>query len=187
MKLIVGLGNPGREYDGTRHNAGFDVLDELARRWGAELRKSWRFPVKFAEVRAGGGKVGLAKPQTFMNRSGDAVAPLVRRKGVATGDLIVIVDDVDLELGRLRVRGKGSAGGHNGLKSLIDRLGTEEFTRVRVGVGRGPADRDMVGHVLGKFAPDERATAGDAIRRAADAVEFLLEQGVEPTMNRFNG
>jgi len=136
MKMVVGLGNPGREYQHTRHNAGFDVLDELARRHGGEFRGSLRFKAETAEVRIGAVNVLLVKPTTFMNASGEAVGPLMRKRGITAVDLVVVVDDVDLELGRLRIRGKGSPGGHNGLKSIEAALGSDEYARVRVGVGR---------------------------------------------------
>ncbi|MCS6770555.1 MAG: aminoacyl-tRNA hydrolase [Kiritimatiellae bacterium] len=185
MKLIVGLGNPGREYEGTRHNVGFDVVDELARRLGLSFRKSWRFTGELAEGMLEGCALLLFKPSTFMNRSGEAVAPLVRKKGIAPADLIVAVDDVDLPLGRLRLRKSGGAGGHNGLKSLIAHLGTEAFPRVRIGIGRD-AERDTVEHVLGRFGSTERPVIEEAIRRAADAIAVALREGWDQAMNRFN-
>ena len=186
MKLIVGLGNPGRAYEKTRHNVGFDVVELLASRSGAEFRKRLMAPVQTAEARIGGGPVLLVKPLSFMNASGPPVAGLVRKKGVAPQDLVVVVDDVDLPLGKLRIRPKGSAGGHNGLKSLIAHVGSDEFVRVRVGVGR-PGEGDMVKHVLSKFAPDERDVIVEAIGRAADAVEKIVAESVEKAMNEFNG
>lgn len=187
MKLVVGLGNPGRAYTGTRHNIGFEVLDEVARRVGAEYRRSWRFPADLAEVTLAGERVLLVKPRTYMNRSGEAVAPLVRKKGVALANLLVVVDDVELECGRLRLRAGGSAGGHNGLKSLVERLGSEAFPRVRVGVGRLAAGGDLVQHVLGRFAPVEQPVMRAAVERAADAVDAVLSGGLERAQNKFNG
>jgi PTH1 family peptidyl-tRNA hydrolase len=185
MKLIIGLGNPGRAYARTRHNIGFDVLDELARRCGVEFRRSWRFPAELAETVLEGERVVLAKPRTFMNRSGEAAGPLMRKKGMTPADVIAVVDDVDLPVGRLRLRKAGSAGGHNGLKSLIEHLGADQFPRVRVGVGRDAAG-DTVNHVLGTFAPDERPVIEEAVRRAADAVAAALRDGWDRAMNEFN-
>lgn len=187
MKLVVGLGNVGRKYDHTRHNVGFAVVDELARRQGASFRRSWRFPADLAEVTLGGQAVLLVKPRTYMNRSGEAAGPLARKKGVAVGDVVAVVDDVELEAGRLRIRRGGSAGGHNGLKSLIEHLGSQEFPRVRVGVGPVPSGGDRIAFVLGTFPAAERAAMADAVARAADAVEAALADGFDRAMNQFNG
>lgn len=187
MKLVVGLGNPGRAYEGTRHNVGFDVLDGLARRVKAEFRRSWRFPADLAEATWEGERLVLIRPRTYMNASGDAVAPVARKKGVAPGDLLVLVDDVELDCGKLRLRAGGSAGGHNGLKSLIERLGSDAFPRVRVGVGRVPAGGDLVRHVLGRFAPEEKAVMAEAVDRAVDAAMTALREGLERAQNKFNG
>lgn len=199
MKLIVGLGNPGKAYEHTRHNVGFDVLDRLAGKGGVEFRKRLLAPVQTAEMRVGSESLLLVKPQAFMNRSGPPVGALVRKKGVAAGDLVVVVDDVDLPCGQLRIRARGSAGGHNGLKSVIAHVGTEDFVRVRVGVGRpaasasrkqageAGANDDMVNHVLSKFSPDEKKTIADAIERATEAVAHIVEHGVDKAMNKFNG
>ena len=188
MKMIVGLGNPGREYAHTRHNVGFDVLDELAVRVSAVLKKSWRWPVDVGDAQVGGRAMLLVKPRTFMNASGPPVAALARKKGIAPGDVLVVYDDVDLPLGQLRLRKKGSAGGHNGLKSVIASFGGDEFPRLRVGVGRPTAGRgDMVDHVLSTFAPDERETMTAALARAADTVQCAAEFGMDRAMNEFNG
>lgn len=186
MKLVIGLGNPGREYAQTRHNVGFDVVDELARRIDAKFRRSWRFPAELAEGTLEGERVWLAKPRTFMNRSGEAAGPLMRKKGVQPVDIVVVVDDVDLPAGRLRLRKAGSAGGHNGLKSMIEHLGSDQFPRVRVGIGRD-ASRDTVEHVLGRFAPDEQPMMEETVRRAADAVAAALRDGWDRAMTEFNG
>ncbi|MBW7908598.1 MAG: aminoacyl-tRNA hydrolase [Kiritimatiellae bacterium] len=186
MKVVIGLGNPGPEYARTRHNVGFDVVDHLARKMDAEFRMSSRFPAELAEGTLEGERVLLVKPQTFMNRSGEAAGPLVRKKGVSPADVFVIVDDVDLPVGRLRLRKEGSAGGHNGLKSLIEHFGTDQFPRVRIGIGR-QADRDTVQHVLGRFSPDEALVMDETMRRAAEAVAAALRSGMDRAMTEFNG
>ena len=182
MKAIVGLGNPGREYGATRHNVGFEVVNELARRWRLRL-KSWK---SVADVVVAGDRgVVLVEPRTFMNASGDAVQRVVAFHKIEPCDLLVVVDDVQLPLGRLRLRRSGSAGGHNGLKSVIQHVGPE-FPRLRVGVGRGDQSWDLADHVLAPFHPDERPIIRDAIDRAADATEEFVTGGIERAMNRFN-
>jgi len=182
LKLVVGLGNPGRKYDGTRHNVGFDVLKLLAGRHRLEWESA---PTDALIAKWRAASVLLAKPLTFMNLSGLAIGELLRFYKIDLVDLFVVVDDANLELGRLRARPSGSAGGHNGLKSIIEALGTEEFARLRVGVGRGDA-RDLADHVLAKFDPDERTEVAEAADRAADAAELFVTDGIEPVMNRFN-
>jgi PTH1 family peptidyl-tRNA hydrolase len=183
MKLIVGLGNPGRKYAGTRHNVGFDVLDLLAERERLEW-ESGPADALLARWRSEGAL--LVKPLTFMNLSGFAVGDLLRFYKADQADLLVVVDDANLELGRLRARGAGSAGGHNGLKSLIEQLGNDAFARLRVGVGRGDGRRDLANHVLAKFEPDERQVVEEAVNRAADAVTLFVSEGIGSVMNRFN-
>jgi PTH1 family peptidyl-tRNA hydrolase len=183
MKLIVGLGNPGRKYAGTRHNIGFDVLDLLAERHRLDWESA---PADAMLAKWRTASALLAKPLTFMNLSGQAVGDLLRFFKVALPDLLVVVDDVNLETGRLRARPGGSAGGHNGLKSLIGLLGTEEFARLRVGVGRGDARRDLADHVLATFDPDERTIVAETVGRAADAVELFMAEGIDAVMNRYN-
>ncbi|HMO05277.1 MAG TPA: aminoacyl-tRNA hydrolase [Kiritimatiellia bacterium] len=187
MKIIVGLGNPGREYDATPHNVGFEVVDLLAREAGVDLKKSWRFPMESGSFRRTGHEVLLVKPQTFMNRSGDAVAPLARKKGVEPSDVLVLVDDVELPLGAVRMRPKGSAGTHNGLKSMIERLGTTEFPRLRVGVGPVPPGQDRVAYVLGKYPKALRESVEQVTRKAAEAVLAWVDEGVDRAMNKYNG
>jgi peptidyl-tRNA hydrolase, PTH1 family len=182
--LVVGLGNPGPEYTNTRHNVGYMVLDELSRRHHIPIR------ALLHNARVGVGEIGsepaaLVKPLTFMNLSGRAVAPLLQRHSLLPSNLVVIYDDADLPLGKLRVRARGSAGGQGGLKSIIASLSSEEFPRIRIGIGRS-GGRDLVDHVLSGFRRDEREAIQHAIQRAADAVEHLVAHGIEATMNRFN-
>ena len=183
MKLVIGLGNPGRRYAGTRHNVGFDVLDLLAERHRLEWESA---PAAGLIAKWRAVSVLLAKPLTFMNLSGHAVGELLRFYKIDLQDSLIVVDDVNLDLGRLRARPSGSAGGHNGLKSIIAALGTEEFARLRVGVGRGDARRDLADHVLAKFDQEERVEVAEAVGRAADAAELFVAEGIAPVMNRFN-
>ena len=187
MKLIVGLGNPGREYRETRHNVGFMVVDEIARRHGIDWASG---PSQITETliakRFGDEPVMVAKPLTYMNNSGDAVAGLVRYFDVNHDDLFVVVDEAALPFGRLRARARGSAGGHNGLKSIIERLGTTEFSRLRLGVGRGDGRRDLADHVLARFESGEQADLETFITRAADAAELFAAEGIAKVMNVFN-
>lgn len=183
MKLIVGLGNPGREYQGTRHNVGFAAIDILARRHGIHVR-SRRNKALVGEGVIGGKEVVLAKPLTFMNLSGQAVGGLVRRYNLDFSDIIIICDDVNLPLGRLRIRAWGSAGGHKGLRSIIHSLGTEEFARIRIGIGS--PEGEMVDYVLSRFRREERRIVSEVVKGAVDAIEAILTAGVERAMNRFN-
>ena len=187
MKLIVGLGNPGREYRDTRHNVGFMVIDEIARRYQLTLGMApSQVPDALVAKQYGAEPLLVAKPLTFMNRSGDAVAALIRYYDIVPADTLVVVDDVDLPFGRLRARARGSAGTHNGLKSLVQRLGTTEFPRLRLGVGRGDTRRDLADHVLSTFEPGERAGLEEFIARAADAAEMFAVDGIEKVMNTYN-
>jgi len=183
VKLVVGLGNPGSQYRETPHNVGFRVADALAGRWG--VASNWRVNWDSMWVKSGPGPsaVLLLKPQTFMNLSGPAVRQAADYYQIAPADVLAVVDDAALPLGRLRARRGGSAGGHNGLKSLIQHLGME-FPRLRIGVGRG--DGDLAGYVTGKFPPDLRADVEAAVLRAADAAEMFVSEGIERVMNAFN-
>ncbi len=185
MKLVVGLGNPGARYDDTRHNVGFQVIDELARRWQVE---QWRqeHQALVARVRLGGEQVLVAKPMTFMNLSGEAVAALMRFYKVVVPDTLVILDEVALPLGRVRAGRGGSDGGHNGLKSILAHLGTRDVPRLRLGVGRGDGQRQLADHVLGKFAGNEREAVEAAVLRAADAAVMFVTVGIEHAMKVFN-
>jgi PTH1 family peptidyl-tRNA hydrolase len=187
MRLIVGLGNPGKEYRETRHNVGFRVADEIAKRHGLTLAMApSQVPDAFIAKKFGADPFLIGKPLTFMNRSGDAVAALAYYYDIVPADLLVVVDEVALPFGRLRARARGSAGGHNGLKSVIERLGTTEFPRLRLGVGRGDTRRDLADHVLSKFEADERSALEELITRAADAAEMFAAEGIEKVMNAYN-
>lgn len=186
--LVVGLGNPGAEYDGTRHNIGFAVVDAVAGRLGIALRERSRFQAAMGDGLHGERNVVLAKPVTYMNRSGVSVRSLVDWLKLPVDSLLVVVDDADLELGRLRLRESGGSGGHNGLRSIIEQLGgREDFPRIRVGIGRiGPVGRDITGHVLTRFGVAERPVARQAVLDAADAVICCIDEGLAAAMNKFN-
>lgn len=186
MKLVVGLGNPGKEYEHTRHNIGFMVVEELARRQAAGFKKMFWFPACQARCRMVGEEVRLIKPVTYMNRSGQAVWGAMKKWRVAAADTVVVYDDVDLEFGCIRVRGQGTGGSHNGMKSVLEWVQTREFPRVRVGIGPRPEGEDMIGFVLGGFAEHEHLKLEKVVERAADAVESILSIGTERTMNEFN-
>jgi peptidyl-tRNA hydrolase, PTH1 family len=185
VKLVAGLGNPGREYQRTRHNIGFEVIDELARRGGVAF-ESAPAEALIARWRRGDEQMLLVKPLTFMNHSGQAIGELARYFKIETSDLFVILDEVHLPLGKLRARARGSAGGHNGLKSVIAHLGSE-VARLRIGVGRGDARRDLADHVLATFDRDERAEVDSMTTRAADAAETFVTSGIAAVMNGYNG
>jgi PTH1 family peptidyl-tRNA hydrolase len=185
VKIVAGLGNPGREYRGTRHNVGFEVVDLLARRHGPGFEAAPADAVQ-AKWRTNGDLVLLVKALTFMNLSGPPIAELARYYRVSLVDLLIVSDDVNLPLGRLRLRTSGSEGGHNGLRSVADALGTMEYPRLRIGVGRGEARPDLADHVLARFEEDELSGIEGAIARAADAVEAWIEQGFEAVMNAYN-
>jgi PTH1 family peptidyl-tRNA hydrolase len=185
VKMIVGLGNPGKQYAGTRHNAGFAVIDEMARRASVGFESAPAEAV-IAKWRRPDGMALLAKPLTFMNLSGQAVGELARYFKIDAADLLIVVDEVQLPLGKLRARARGSAGGHNGLKSVIAHLG-DAFPRLRIGVGRGEQQRDLADHVLSRFDKDEAAEVERMTTRAADAAEMFITSGIEAVMNGFNG
>ncbi|HXT71212.1 MAG TPA: aminoacyl-tRNA hydrolase [Vicinamibacterales bacterium] len=186
MKLVAGLGNPGKQYRGTRHNVGFDVVDLLATEHRLEYLAAPVDAVFARWRRADGDDVLVMKPLTFMNLSGGAVAGLARYYRIETPDLLIVCDDVNLPLGRLRVRATGTEGGHNGLRSVAEVLGTIDYPRLRIGVGRGDVRRELGDHVLARFEPEEQPGIEAAIARAADAVETWIADGVAKTMNVFN-
>ena len=185
MYIIVGLGNPGKQYEHTRHNVGFEVIDRLAEKHDILMtdRKHRAFCGKGL---IGGQKVMLVKPQTFMNLSGESVKSAVDFYQIGTDELIVVYDDVSLSPGQLRIRRSGSAGGHNGIKNIIAQLGTQEFPRVKVGVGEKPDRMDLADYVLSHFSKGEWEMMEEAFKEAADAVEVMIADGADAAMNRFN-
>ena len=188
MKVIAGLGNPGAEYANTPHSIGFEVVDAVARGIGASWKGSSSFKGELATGLLGGVKVLLVKPQTYMNLSGECVSPVLKYHNATVQDLLVVSDDIDLPVGRLRIRKGGSAGGHNGLKSVIERTGSSDFVRLRVGVGRDPQSRsNVIGYVLGKFSPEDRQAMDEVVATAAEAVGAIENENLETAMNRYNG
>jgi len=184
--IVVGLGNPGDKYENTRHNAGFLVMDELARRGNFSIQKVKHKALTNTAV-IGGQGVLVMKPTTYMNLSGEAVGDAARFYKIPADHVLVISDDTDLPVGKLRIRKNGSAGGHNGLKSIIQHLGTDQFPRLKVGVGGKPhPDYDMADWVLGKLQGEDKKTMDAAVKRAADAIECLLKDGADKAMNKFN-
>jgi PTH1 family peptidyl-tRNA hydrolase len=183
--MVIGLGNPGREYARSRHNVGYEVARDFCGRHSFSLRKKRKVRSQVAVGTFAGRRVVALLPTTFMNRSGEAVAPAVAFYGVNPKDLLVVLDDVNLPLGRLRIRGRGSDGGHNGLRSVIAWLGTSDFPRLRVGIGKDES-RTLTGFVLGDFTEEEEKPARAAIVRAADAVESVIAEGITVAMNRYN-
>jgi len=184
-KLVVGLGNPGRRYAGTRHNVGYAVIDSLRESPHASNLPS-RFVAELAELREDPWRVLLVKPETFMNLSGRCVREVLDFYQLPLEALLVVCDDVNLPLGKLRFRARGSHGGHNGLRDIQNHLGTTEYARLRIGVGSS-GERDLVNHVLGRFGPSEQAVMDDAVRTAAQAVMIWVERGTDVCMNQYNG
>lgn len=186
MKLIVGLGNPGDKYQGTRHNVGFDVIDALARQEGLKLTDQ-KFRADFTIWRVRDEKVLLVKPYTFMNLSGEAVLPLMSYYNISPDELVVVYDDLDLEPGKLRLRQSGSAGGHNGVKSIIEMLGTQDFKRVKIGIGRPQYGRKVVDHVLQRFDTDDRALIEQKIDQTTDLLRAWAKgETFVQLMNQYN-
>jgi PTH1 family peptidyl-tRNA hydrolase len=189
VKIIAGLGNPGKEYASTPHSIGFDVADALAEAMGESFRPSASFSGDIAEGRFAEGKIVVVKPTTFMNLSGNCIAPVVKYRNATPSDLIVVSDDIDLPAGRIRIRKGGSAGGHNGLKSVMQQLGSGDFIRLRIGVGRDSSDRRrVIGHVLGKFDKATRELMDSKVIPAAvKAIGQILSEGPDAAMNTWNG
>jgi PTH1 family peptidyl-tRNA hydrolase len=187
MKMIVGLGNPGSKYQETKHNIGFITVDEIAHRYNTTFNKS-QFEADIAQFFIGTEKIMLVKPLTFMNESGRSVGPLMTYYGITETELIVIYDDLDLEVGKIRLREKGSAGGHNGVKSLIAHLGTNIFPRIKIGIGRPLRNQTVIQHVLSSFPKDSHEAMLIAVKKAADAAIYACEgHSFVDTMNQFNG
>lgn len=186
MKIVAGLGNPGSRYARTRHNVGFEVLAELAQRWQAPAPKR-QFQADIIDARFQQEKVLLVAPQTFMNLSGDSLVHIVKFYQVTLSDILVVCDDMNLPLGKLRFRGQGSAGGQKGLKHIIEVLSSEDIPRLRIGIGRPPGQMDSADFVLSRFRSDEAADHDEAIHRSALGVETWIQQGLAEAMNQFNG
>lgn len=187
LHLIVGLGNPGAAYARTRHNAGFRLVERLAERWRLEWSASRKFHARLARGEYGGRRVVLCEPQTFMNLSGEAVGALVDFYRVKLQNLMVAVDDADLPVGEIRLRMRGSSGGHHGLESIEQRLGTRDFARLRIGIGRQDGRREITGHVLGRFEAAETALVDKVLTAAGNQVECWLDAGIQKAMSQFNG
>ncbi|QIL46044.1 aminoacyl-tRNA hydrolase [Vagococcus coleopterorum] len=186
MKIIVGLGNPGSKYKDTKHNIGFITLDEVANQNGINFNKS-KFESEIAEFNFSGEKVLLVKPQTFMNESGRAIRPLLDYYNLTEEDILVIYDDLDLPTGKIRLRQKGSAGGHNGIKSLIRHIGTQDFNRIKIGIDRPQPGKEVVSHVLGTFPKETHEEMLLAVKNSADAVaDWISNDDFVSTMNKFN-
>jgi len=185
VKLVVGLGNPGQAYRHTRHNLGFQVLDGLCDALSLSFSRE-KFRGQIAEGAVDGRKVLLLKPMTFMNKSGESVARAARNNVNDPGDVLVVYDDVDLPLGKIRLRKGGSPGTHNGMRSVLERLGTQEVPRLRIGVGEKAGGRDLADHVLSTFRPEEKPAVKEAVDQAVQACLSFLEEGVDTAMNRFN-
>jgi PTH1 family peptidyl-tRNA hydrolase len=185
--LIVGLGNPGAEYARTRHNIGFQVTDRLVVRWRASWGLEKKFNARVARVERGERRVLLCQPQTFMNSSGEAVGAVAKFYDIPLSQVLVSVDDADLPLGEIRLRPSGSSGGHHGLESIEQHLGTREYARQRVGIGRQDGARQITGHVLGRFSSTEAAVMDNVLTVASDQVETWLESGIQKAMSQFNG
>ncbi len=186
MYIIVGLGNPTKKYEKTRHNVGFDTIDILAKKLNIKMNHTF-FRAKIGKGSIGAEKVLLVKPQTFMNSSGESLRPLVKfYKADPAKKMIVIYDDIDLDVGKIRIRAKGSAGGHNGMKSIINNLKTEDFARVRIGIGHRPEKMDLVDYVLGHFNSEDRKEVESAMEKGVEAVFTIINEGVKKAQNDFN-
>ncbi|MGK7874120.1 MAG: aminoacyl-tRNA hydrolase [Xenococcaceae cyanobacterium] len=187
-QLIVGLGNPESKYDKTRHNIGFEVVDALAQSWQISWHQSRRFQGLFAEGREPhGGKIRLLKPLTYMNRSGQSIRAVIDWYKLPPKSMLVIYDEMDLPVGRLRIRLSGSAGGHNGMKSIISHLGRQDFPRLRIGIGKSSLEQETISHVLGRFSSNEAKVMPEVLQLVVEAVELSLKEGVEKAMSLYNG
>ena len=184
MYLVVGLGNPGKEYEGTRHNIGFDVIDCLAYKYNIDINRI-KFKGIYGEGIINGNKVILLKPNTYMNLSGESIKEVINFYKLDTSEIIVIYDDISLNVGRMRIREKGSAGGHNGIKSIIANLGNDVFPRVKIGVGQ--PEHNLVSHVLGNFSNDDKEILNKVMPAACNAIETIMHKDTKEAMNKFNG
>ncbi len=184
MFLIVGLGNPGKEYDGTRHNIGFEAIDYLSKKYNIDVNRT-KFKGVFGEGFINNKKVVLLKPSTYMNLSGESIREAINFYKLENEEVLVIYDDISLEVGKLRIREKGSAGGHNGIKSIIANMSTDVFPRIKIGVGQPKGD--LVSHVLGKFNQEEINDLNDVIEASSEAVEIIIKDGTKEAMNKLNG
>lgn len=184
MFLVVGLGNPGKEYDGTRHNIGFEAIDYISKKYNIDVNRT-KFKGVFGEGFINGNKVVLLKPTTYMNLSGESIREAINFYKLEKEEVIVIYDDISLEVGKLRIREKGSAGGHNGIKSIIANMSTDIFPRIKIGVGQPKGD--LVSHVLGKFSKEEVQDLNEVIEASARAVEIMIKDGTKEAMNELNG
>jgi len=187
LYLIVGLGNPGAEYAKTRHNAGFLLVEELAADWHADWKNERKFNARMARTGCRGRRVLLCQPQTFMNASGETVGALVKFYRLPLKQLLVAVDDADLPLGEIRLRPGGGTGGHHGLESVMQHLGSREYARLRIGIGRQDESRQITGHVLGKFSPGESGLLDKVLEQAGSQLECWLDAGIQKAMSQFNG
>ena len=185
MKIVVGLGNPGAQYANTPHSVGFEAVDAIAAEIGATWEEKRQFKCLMARGTFAGVSVMLVKPQTYMNLSGESVAPVVKYHNATAADLLVVQDDIDLPVGRMRVRKNGSCGGHNGIRNIIERLGTQDFARLKLGVGKDRSD--VIAHVLGKFDPTTRKTMDLVVAEAVKAAAAILRDGPDRAMNAYNG
>lgn len=185
MKLIVGLGNPGKEYEHTRHNVGFDVIDLFCKKYNIEANRK-KFKGMYADGIIAGERILILKPMTYMNLSGESISEVLKFYKISNDNIIIVYDDISLEVGRLRIRDKGSAGGHNGIKSIIAHLGSDVFPRIKIGVGQ-PSKDDLVSHVLGKFSKDESEKLNEVFKTSIEALEVIIRSGTMEAMNKFNG
>lgn len=186
MYIIIGLGNPGKQYENTRHNAGFDAVDKMAEKFNIKIDKI-KHKALIGEGRIGNEKIILAKPQTYMNLSGESVLSLLNFYKIDKENLIIVYDDIDLDIGRLRIRKKGSAGSHNGMRSIIKCIGTQEFPRIRIGVSKPEPGRDLANFVLSKIPKEKKEDMDFGIEKAVKTVEAIIEGGIDLAMNKYNG
>jgi len=186
IRVVVGLGNPGFDHEQTRHNVGFDVLDRLAEMEGIKFRRAWRMPAQIAWIRVGDQRVILVKPMTFMNRSGIAVKKAVKRVKARPEHVLLVYDDVDMNTGKIRLRSRGGAGGHNGVRSVCEALRTDQIPRLRIGVGPRPAGKDLIKYVLSKWPDEVQERIGIVRSLSAESVRYCIEYGLDEAMNKYN-